>query len=272
VVVTLVAGVSAVRAKSTIYRLPVRSVLDSAVVELFETALDTVLAARFRVVIPSDSIPHHPDSAVFSSELTGSDSGGVRLAYNLYVAGGDEVIEGEAVVARERVDFATVVLAIQNALAPSGVAGLSLARVRIDGVRDSRVFMDGALYGTIPFEAFLVPGEHTVSVRGRRFLEHAFTVDVDAGDDTLAIVDLRTLSRPYRIALAFLGGVAGGGALYAHQIQKAMFAHYADPRRTRHDFDRRYRDYRSAVVVRNLLTAVSMGAFSTALVLTFDIP
>jgi hypothetical protein len=247
-------------------------VLDTAVVELFEAALDTVLAARFRVVVPTDSTPHHPDSAVCAAELTEADSGGLRLSYDLYQAGREDVVSGELIMPPERLDFAEVVLAIQNAFAPSGFVQRSLARLRIDGVRGSKVYLDGALYGTIPFEAFVIPGEHAVAVSGRRFLRHAFTIDMAAGGDTLAVVDLRQLSRPLRAGLAILGGTAAGSALYAHRVQDALYDRYADPTRTRSDFDRRYRDYRKAVVIRNLLAAVGAGALSAAVVLTFDIP
>ncbi|MBD3314816.1 MAG: hypothetical protein GF344_03445 [Chitinivibrionales bacterium] len=263
---------SVAMATSTLYRLPIRSVLDSPVVELFENALDTVLSARFRVVVPTDSTPHHPDSAVCSTELTENDSGGVQFSYNLYLAGRDDVVSGKASVPKGGLDFAAAVLAIQRAFAPGGLMRMALARLRVDGVRDSKVYLDGALYGSIPFEAFVLPGEHEVEVRGRRFLNHTFTVDMQAGTDTLAVVDLRDLSRAPRIALTVTGIVALGAAAYAHRVQEDLYQHYLDPASTRSEFDRRYGDYRKVLTIRNVLAGLGAGALAAGLVLTWDIP
>lgn len=256
----------------TIYRLPLRSEFGTEVVELFERAIDSTLGGRFEVTAIESEDAYNPDSNVFSAELRDGDSGAVIFSFDLYRSRDRSVVSDQLSIPKDEVDFGYLLVLFQDRFRSDPIRELELTRLRIHGSRRARVFLNGELAGRVPFETFASPGAYDVRIEGKRFIHTNHRIRLAPGADTSMTIDLRKISRPYRIGAFVAAGVCAGAAAFLQYRQARLYDEYSDPNRTRTDFDRAYSRYRFAVVGRNAAAALGGVALSVGLVATWDIP
>lgn len=256
----------------TIYRLPLRGDFGTEVVELFERAVDSTLAGRFEVIPIESEDAYNPDSNVFSAELKDGDSGRVLFSFDLYRSRNRSVVSDQVSIPKDEVDFGYLVVLFQDKFKSDPVRELELTRLRVHGSRRARVFLNGELAGRVPFETFAPPGVYEVRIEGKRFIHSNHQVRLTPGADTSMKVDLRELSRPYRIGAFVAAGVCAGAAAYLQYRQGRLYDEYRDPELTRTDFDRAYNRYARAVFGRNVFAALGGMALALGVVVTWDLP
>jgi len=258
--------------KDLLYRLPVRTEFSGETAQLFERAIDSVLSSRFNIEVPDTNDLYEPDSNVCVSSLVENRKGTVTFSYDIFLAQNEGVISGTFNFPMKAITLDEIILRLQENLSEKNWHFIMLGRLRIQGTYKADVYLNDFLSGRVPFESFLTPAMYDIRVQSGPFIKKNFLVNVSAGSDTTLTVDLKKLSRPYRIGSFILGGaslVLGG---LGHYIQNQRYDQYVDPDKTQENFDQHYLKYQRATVFRNISFVFSGVFFTTGLVLTFSLP
>lgn len=254
----------------TIYRLPVRTAIDdSSAINLFSTALDTVLSQSYTLVILGSHDPFNPDSSACSPQLGTNDSSRYIFDFDLYIASENQIRRHRLNVGKEQVSFLKLKNQIESNFKNNTIRNLQLAHLRIRGLDGSLVFLNRVLTGQTPFETFTKPGFYDITLSGRTLFRHNFSLSLDAGQDTLITLDFWKEYRPQRISFAIGSLICGGLALYLNQVQIKAYKDYYN---ATSDFDSSYDAYRLAVAGRNTAVALSAIGVLCEVIFVFDIP
>ena len=267
----LIVFLSGLSSAGTLFRLPVKSNVDSAVTAVFAAALDSLLSRQFTIQVITDQNQFSPESTICSSEIFRTDSHSVLFSFDLFLQEEHSAIAASVRLPNDSLQFKVIFFAIRRALAATDYNRLTLARLQVVGTDGALVSLNSEVAGRIPMETFLPSGIYQVAISGPQLIRRDFPLSLSAGRDTVIVADLLT---PTRITAFGTGGVGLLCALTAvllNQIQLDRYDRYMQTRDAA-QYDDLYGDYKSAIIGRNIAFGISSLFMISGIAVYFDIP